>query len=495
MTNKPVWMHNPEAEASYLNIKYCAGRDVAAVPAADDVLVPYDIWTNRAHNYMLKETGVLSEKEMEKIFEALKSLENDYTDGSFKLNPDLEDVHINVENYVNDFLKENISGKMHSARSRNDQVTCDLRLYLRDQVIELARDISRLILSILDKAMNHTEDVLPGLTHFQPAIVSTFSHFLASYAQALLRDLERFYNLLTRMNVNPLGAAASYGTSWPIDRTVTSEYMGFDGEQENSLDCITNRWEFETEYVSALSFFMTHLSIIAQDLILFSSPYVGYLEISDDFVTGSSIMPQKRNPDFAEITRGKAACVSSNLQALFGICKGMNSGYNRETQWIKYIVMDMVRETKEAPAIFQDVFETIKTNPKKMLKNCEVGFINAVEFADYLARNKGLTFREAYHIVGSSVNHDRENGAITLETLNRVLHEGDYAFQLSEEEFSQLDDYQKIIHTKNSQGAPAPEKVLENIEKMRADLADLSLKFEKKEKQCKEAFLMLKNMV
>lgn len=470
---KPVWVHHSSQQTAQANISFCAGRDVVSIQAADADLVLYDIWTNLAHNEMLLEQNILNQEEACKIFSALLDLKEKVEKNEFELDPELEDVHINVESYVNEYLKENVSGKMHTARSRNDQVTCDLRLYLRDQVLEIAGNLGALIQSILDQAKQCLNQVMPGITHFQPAIVSTYAHFLTSYSQGLLRDLQRFEELARRLNINPLGAAASYGTAWPIDRNKTADSMGFNGVQENSLDCITNRWEFEAECVSHLSFLVTHLSIIAQDFILFSSPYVGYLVLDDGYVTGSSIMPQKRNPDFAEITKGKASYISSQLQALLGICKGMNSGYNRETQWVKYIVMDSIRECKELPIIFSGVFQTLKTCPEKMLENCRVGFINAVDFADFLASEKGLTFREAYHIVGQTVNQNRELGEIQFETVNQVLKSEGYSFSITKEDYERLSDYSKILSEKNSQGGPAPKQVEELIELQSKQLSSL----------------------
>jgi len=473
MTKKPVWAHNELHRDSRLNLEYCAGRDVQPLPMADKELIPFDLWTNQAHCYMLLQCGILSKNEAHTILLGLHEIQEKFLQGQFFLQPELEDVHTNIEQYLERVAGKQFSGKLHTARSRNDQVTCDLRLYMRSKGIHLAHEALYFAQELLNKAPSHLEDIMPGITHFQPAIITTFAHLICSYAQPLLRDIHRLVQFLDRSNINPLGAAAAYGTSWNIDRSITTKYLGFKDIQNNSLDCITNRWEFETEFVSILSLFMTHMSIISQDLMLFSSPYLHYCTIHPAYTTGSSIMPQKQNPDFAEVTRAKTSIITGNLQSLFGLSKGMNSGYNRDTQWIKYLLQDSLQEIGPIFKIFSKVFHTLKTHPEKMHQQCRVGFINAIEIADFLAREKGLSFRQAYTTTGKSVQQDQEKGSISLKTLQKVLKEEDLDVSISEKEFKQLTDYRELLEKKSSAGGPAPVEVKNTLESLHKQSEEL----------------------
>lgn len=488
MVKKPVWAHNDLNSESWLNLEYCSGRDVQSLPMADNELIPYDIWTNQAHCLMLYKCGILKKEEARTLLQALQEIQEKHLQGEFCLRPELEDVHTNIEHYLEKAAGPEFSGKIHTARSRNDQVTCDLRLFLRSKGIHLAIEALYLVQEILHKIPLHINDVMPGITHFQPAITTSFSHFLCSYAQSLLRDIRRLIGFLKDCNINPLGAAASYGTSWTIDRTLTSQYLGFKDIQENSLDCITNRWEFETEFTAVMSLFMTHLSIISQDLILFSSPYLQFCTIDPVFTTGSSIMPQKQNPDFAEVTRAKTAVISGHLQSLFGLSKGMNSGYNRDTQWVKYILQDVIREIGPVFHIFSKVFHSLQTHPQNMLKQCRTGFVNAVDIADYLAREKGMSFRQAYTITGKSIQHDRKNKRLHLNTLNTFLKKETKNIALSEEEFKQLNDYRRLLKLKNSSGGPSPEAVKKSLEKLESTNKKLQEHLDCYEKSIHKAF-------
>ncbi len=466
MAKKPVWAHKELPGDSKFNLAYCSGRDVHSIPMADEELIPYDIWTNEAHCLMLYQCRILREDEVRILLHSLLEIQEKYLQDDFQLLPELEDVHTNIEHYLEQTAGAEYSGKIHTARSRNDQVTCDLRLFIRSKGITIANEALHLVQEILHKAPDHIHDVMPGITHFQPAITTSFAHFLCSYAQAIMRDIQRLVQFLRRSNINPLGAAASYGTSWPIDRKLTTRYLGFDDIQDNSLDCITNRWEFETEFTSIIALFMSHLSIISQDLMLFSSPYLKYCSIDPAFTTGSSIMPQKQNPDFAEVTRAKTSVISGHLQSLFGIAKGINSGYNRDTQWVKYLLQDVVRETGPAFLLFSKVFHTLQTHPENMLAHCQTGFLNAIEVADHLSREKKLSFRQAYTIVGKSVHLDRKSGSLTLKTVNKVLKEEGTGIILSDDEFKSLSDYQEILKKKNSTGSPGPEEIKTTLRRL-----------------------------
>ena len=294
-----VWGSNLKKTPNEQNILFCAGRDVQPLPMADELLLPYDIWTNRAHCIMLHKQGLIPPASLSSILEGLYKLETLVAAGNFSLDPAKEDVHINVEAFVTENQGTEAGGRMHIGRSRNDQSACDMRLYLRDVSLSLFDSVKNLAASLLVQAEKYAESVMPGFTHYQPAMVTTWGHWLCAYVQGLCRDLERLAFAISLVNRNPLGAAAAFGTSWPIDRQLTTELLAFEKIDTNTLDCIVSRWENEAQLAHSGSMLMNHLSIMSQDLIFLSHPYSGLLQIDDDYLTGSSIMPQKKNPDFA----------------------------------------------------------------------------------------------------------------------------------------------------------------------------------------------------
>lgn len=456
------------------NIAYCAGRDVRPRPMADAALLPYDIWQNRAHVRMLATQKIISGAIAQKILAALRQLEVDFAAGKFQLDPAKEDVHTNIEHYVADAAGEKVSGTMHTARSRNDQTTTVVRLAIRDLLLSFTASLSNLAGRILDRAEDYLEVPIAGFTHYQPASVTTVGHWFASHAQALVRDATRASDVLHRLNVSPLGAAASFGTSWPIDRHMTAELLGFERVQENTLDCITNRWEMEADTATAISFALTHLSILAQDLVLLSMPQIAIIKLADRFVTGSSIMPQKRNPDFAEVTRAKAAIIQQLTTSLFSIARGALSGYNRDTQWTKYLILDIFDEAMDAPVVFAGVFETLRVNEKRAAESAEQNFVNAVDFADVLARTSGLPFRAAYNIISVAVKESEAEGKLNLDLVRKLAREaGATGFR------GGAADPLSIARSKDHIGGPAPEAVRRNIGVQREQLESVRADFEK----------------
>lgn len=461
---QPVWSGAGDAQLSLPqqeNVIFCAGRDVARLPMADELLIPYDIWTNRAHALMLAERGLISSELLAGIMRGLKAVEARHAEGEFELNPEHEDVHMNIEAAVTESEGVEVGGWMHIGRSRNDQAACDLRLYLRDVALKSLREISALIDAILALAAEHTETVMPGFTHYQPGMITTWGHWLCSYAQALTRDQERFLQALKMIDRSPLGAAASFGTSWPIDREFSADLLGFGRVEINSLDCITARWECESELAHAISMHMNHLSIIAQDMIMLSLPYVRGIEIDRAFVTGSSIMPQKRNPDFAEVIKSKAALAHGNLMSLLGIQKGGLSGYNRDTQLTKYLIMDIVRECQPAAAIMRGVFSTLTVERDRLRELCEVGFMNAVDIADWLAREHKLPFRSCYRVLGDAVKRAQAEGyeLLTYEALSGALTRAGIEIEISPDDLAELNDPDRLIARRQHTGAPSPQQV------------------------------------
>ena len=284
-----IWGKHLSKPSDEQNVLFCAGRDVQEIPMADQILLPFDIWTNRAHCIMLHKQEIISGSCLRKILTGLGKLENLIEEGNFELDPEKEDVHINVEGFVTEDQGVDAGGRMHIGRSRNDQTACDMRLYLRSSCLKLFFAVKDFTSALLLKAEENAESVMPGFTHYQPAMVTSWGHWLCSYIQGLCRDLERLEFALSLVNRNPLGAAAAFGTSWPIDRALTTKLLAFDIIVFNTLDCIVSRWENEAQLAHSITLLMNHLSIVAQDLIFLSHPYVGLIQIEDKYVTLSLI--------------------------------------------------------------------------------------------------------------------------------------------------------------------------------------------------------------
>lgn len=469
------------------NVAYCAGRDVAIRPMADALLVPFDVWQNRAHVVMLRDRRIITPATARRLGEALREYESLTTSGMLQLDPRKEDVHTNIEHFIADRAGTEVSGTIHTARSRNDQSATVVRMFVRDRLLALATDVTSLVGSILDAAGKNLRVPIAGMTHYQPASITTLGHWFASYAQALLRDLERMISSYDRLNISPLGAAASFGTSWPIDRNQTARLMGFDGVQANSLDCITNRWEMEADAASSVSFLFAHLSMLSQDLILLSMPQIGILRIADRFVTGSSIMPQKRNPDFAEVTRAKAMVIQQSAGALFGIARGLPSGYNRDTQWTKYVIMDVFAEASGAAPVLSGVFDTLKVDRDGAKKTTEAHFVDAVDIADLLAQECNLPFRTAYNLVSRAVKQSEGRGSIDMEVVAALAQEA--GLRSVPARIAQADS---IVARKNHTGGPAPAAVEKSLKAMRRTLGEFSKDLHDRHKRLEAALANLR---
>ncbi|OGH00103.1 MAG: argininosuccinate lyase [Candidatus Lambdaproteobacteria bacterium RIFOXYD1_FULL_56_27] len=440
------------------NVRFCAGRDVAALPMADQELLFFDLWTNLAHAKMLSEVGVLSAQEYREIYQALSAIDLE----SFVLDPAREDVHINLEHYL--VQQKGLEGakKIHSGRSRNDQVSTDMRLYLRSKTLEVASSLGLLVEAILTKAAKLTDAVMPGFTHYQPAMPTTAAHWLTAWSQGLLRDLEALLEDLARMNKSPLGAAASFGTSWPINRERTAELLAFDGVEENSLEAISSRGEMETRVAATLAVMVNRLSQVSQDLILWTTPFYRFAKIADRYVTGSSIMPQKRNPDFAEIIRAKAALTTGSLTSLLGIAKGAMSGYNRDSQQTKSLILDLFREIEDAPVILAGVIESLEFDLAALQQAAKRDFLNAADVADWLAQQFGLSFRDCYELLSLAVKYSAlTSHQLTLEGLLQAARETGLADKvvLDQAKVDWLNDPASMLDLKRHTGAPSKDSV------------------------------------
>jgi len=459
-----VWGHRLAGKPEELSVMYSAGRDVKSIPMADELLIPFDIWNTEAHDIMLYKQGILNRDEVKVILSALLHIRKMYDDGQFELDPKKEDVHMNIESYVTEHFDQEVGRRIHTGRSRNDQIVCDMRLYLRENALQMTDNLIQLVEVLLNLAKEHTETVIPGFTHYQHATISTFGHLLVSYAQALERDLERFELAYSIINRNPLGAAAGYGTSWNLDRELTTKLLGFDEVQENSIDCVSSRWEAEAELASAISFMMNHLSILCQDAIFMTTSEANMIRLDDKFVGGSSIMPQKRNPAPLEVTRAKTAIAHGIMQAIFEIAKASLSGYNRDSQYTKYLIFDLISECELAPVVIREVVKTMQVNKDVMRKLATVGFLNAVDVADYLTREFKIPFRQSYHIVADAVKLSDEEGEITLSALKEALKSDGIEVSINDTDFRQLSVPEMNVRLKDHIGGPAPQSVLKTID-------------------------------
>lgn len=373
-----------------------------------------DIEGSIAHAAMLEEQGIISAADGAAIRSELKKIEKELEDGTLSLSPDQEDIHMNIETILT--ARIGAAGKrLHTARSRNDQVALDFRLYLRRQIDEMITELLAFQSVILEQAKAHTKTVMPGYTHLQRAQPITFAHHLLAYAQMLCRDVTRLEDCKKRMNECPLGSGALAGTSYPIDRAMTAAALGFDAPMSNTLDGVSDR-DYALELLSALSIIMMHLSRLAEETILWCSWEFRFIELDDAYSTGSSIMPQKKNPDVAELVRGKTGRVYGALIALLTTMKSLPLAYNKDMQEDKEPVFDAVDTVKLCLPVFAGMLKTMKVHEENMRAAANRGFINATDCADYLTK-KGMPFRDAYTAVGNLVYYCQEH-AKTLEELS-----------------------------------------------------------------------------
>ena len=360
-----------------------------------------DIAGSIAHATMLAKVGVLTEAERDDIIQGLSTIQAEIEAGNFEWRIDLEDVHMNIESRLTQRI--GITGKkLHTGRSRNDQVATDIRLYLRDEIDDILGLLLRLQKGLLGLASKNTHTIMPGFTHLQTAQPVTFGHHLMAYYEMLQRDLTRFEDARKRMNQLPLGAAALAGTSYPIDRNRVAKKLKFDGVCENSLDAVSDR-DFAIEFTFAASLLMTHLSRFSEELIMWSSPMFGFVEIADGFCTGSSIMPQKKNPDVPELVRGKTGRVTGHLMSLLMLMKAQPLAYNKDNQEDKEPLFDTANTILDALTIYADMLKSVSVNEKNMKEAALKGYATATDLADYLVI-KGVAFRDAHEIVAKAVN-------------------------------------------------------------------------------------------
>ncbi len=432
----------------------------------DRRLYRYDIQGSIAHATMLAACNILSEQERDRIQEGLERIGERIERGEFTWSQRLEDVHMNIESALTAEIGE-AGKKLHTGRSRNDQVATDIRLYLRDEITHICAEIERLQRGLIDLAEREAETILPGFTHLQTAQPITFGHHLLAWFEMLQRDRDRLADCRRRMNIMPLGSAALAGTTYPIDRHYTAKLLGFDAPCENSLDGVSDR-DFAIEFTAAAALIMMHLSRFSEELILWSSAQFGFIELADRFCTGSSIMPQKKNPDVPELVRGKSGRIFGHLFALLTLMKGQPLAYNKDNQEDKEPLFDTVDQLKGSLRVFADMIPGIRSRPQQMRAAAMQGFATATDLADYLVR-KGVPFRDAHEMVGKTVALAIEQGCdlaeLPLDELRQIA-------PMIDQEVFQILTLEGSIAARNHIGGTAPNQVRAAITRARQRLEE-----------------------
>jgi argininosuccinate lyase len=375
-------------------------EDFSASIDYDQRLYAQDIAGSIAHCQMLAHQKIIAEFEAQTLIDGLNQIQTEIESGSFIIDPALEDIHMHIEHRLSEICGD-IAKKLHTARSRNDQICLDIRLFLRDKtiiIIDLLKQFRKVVVKL---AKQNIHVIMPGYTHLQRAQPVLFSHHMMAYYEMFTRDSERFSDAFKRINVMPLGSAALAGTTFPIDRQFTAKQLNFDSVSRNSMDAVSDR-DFVIEFLSCASICMVHLSRLSEELIMWSSQEFGFITLSDKFTTGSSIMPQKKNPDAAELTRGKCGRVFGSLISILTLMKGLPLAYNRDMQEDKEPLFDAIDTLSACLSIYCQMLPEIQINEDQMQTACKTGYLDATDLADYLV-NKGLPFREAHHVSGNIV--------------------------------------------------------------------------------------------
>lgn len=426
----------------------------------DARMYKHDIMGSQAHAKMLAKQGIISRQDLDEILQGLNDILQEIEEGKLLFDPEAEDIHMFIEAELT--KRYPVSGKkLHTARSRNDQVALDLRLYTRDEMNDIKNMLIELMKVMIEKAKAHTHTIMCGYTHLQRAQPITFAHHLMAYVEMFYRDYTRLEDCLKRMNVSPLGSGALATTTYPIDRMFVAQELGMDDIMYNSLDGVSDR-DYAIELANDLAVIMTHLSRLSEEIILWCSWEFKYIELDDAYATGSSIMPQKKNPDIAELVRGKSARVINHVSTLLTMMKGLPLAYNKDMQEDKETLFDSIDQVKMCLPVFTDMIKTMKVNVERMKECAAKGFINATDCADYLVK-KGRAFRDAYKTTGQLVAYCIDHDEV-LETLPLNV------YQSFDEVFDE-DIYHAIslltcIENRKVEGGPAPVTCQKAIERM-----------------------------
>jgi argininosuccinate lyase len=431
----------------------------------DKRLYHHDINGSIAHATMLGKVGILTAQEVTDIINGLEGIREDIVAGRFEWSVALEDVHMNIETELTKRI--GISGKkLHTGRSRNDQVATDIRLYVRDEIDTIAKELTRLQQALLDVAEREADTIMPGFTHLQTAQPITFGHHMMAWYEMLERDFSRLQDCRTRLNYSPLGAAALAGTSYPIDREYTAQLLGFTAATRNSLDSVSDR-DFAIELAACASLLMTHLSRFSEELVLWTSSQFDFVDLPDRFCTGSSIMPQKKNPDVPELVRGKTGRVNGHLVALLTLMKSQPLAYNKDNQEDKEPLFDLIDTVRDCLKAYADMVPAIKPKKENLYNAALKGYATATDLADYLVR-KGIAFRDAHEIVGKSVAYGiaqkKDLSALSLTELQQ------FSSQISDDVFKVL-TLEGSVQARNHIGGTAPNQVRAAVAKRRTDIS------------------------
>jgi argininosuccinate lyase len=459
MQDKQAWSGRFAEPVAELVKRYTASVDF------DKRLALFDIQGSLAHAQMLAACDIISTQDLKDIQRGMAQIENEVLLGTFEWQLDLEDVHLNIEKRLTTLVGD--AGKrLHTGRSRNDQVATDVRLYLRHSIDELILLVKALQNALLDLAQDHTHTIMPGFTHLQVAQPVSFAHHLMAYFEMLKRDAERLTDCRKRVNRLPLGAAALAGTSYPIKREYVAELLDFDGVCENSLDAVSDR-DFAIEFAAVGSLIMTHLSRLSEELILWMSPRFGFIDIADRFCTGSSIMPQKKNPDVPELVRGKTGRVNGNLVALLTLMKGQPLAYNKDNQEDKEPLFDTIDTLTQTLRIYADMMGGITVKPEAMRSAAFQGYATATDLADYLVK-KGLPFRDAHEAVALAVRFAVGRGCDLSELKLEELQQ--FSKLIGDDIYAVL-TLEGSLAARNHTGGTAPQQVQAAIARARNSLA------------------------
>ena len=439
--------------------------------AVDARMIGEDIWGSQAHAVMLGRVGLLAPDELRAILVWLEKARTDFEEGTFELKPALEDVHMNVERYVTEGAGAEFGGRLHTARSRNDQVLTDCRLYVRARLIDTEAALIRLARTMLERAGEHLETVMPGYTHSQHAQPITFAFWATAHVSAWLRDLRRLRHAYGIVNLSPLGACALAGTDLPIDRCLTADLLGFEAVAEHALDATSSR-DFLLETLSALALLMTGLSRLSEELVWWSSHEFGMIELDDAYTSGSSIMPQKKNPDCAELTRGKAGRVIGDLMALLAVTKSVSFGYSRDLQEDKPPVWDGFDQTLGALATLTGAIGTMQVNTERMRALVDANFAVATQLANHLVAAHGVPFRRAHEIVGSLVGELSRAGGTFQELPVVVAALAAAGVAADEATLAEVLDPLAGVRRQDSLGGPSPRSVGRMLSALEAALVE-----------------------
>jgi len=437
-------------------------RDFHECLEQDKRIALYDVQGSKVHAQMLARVGILTSQENAQIQAGLEQIAQEMRDGQFPWRKEYEDVHMNVEQRLTALIGDT-GKKLHTARSRNDQVATDVRLYARAELDALRQELKGLIAALTDLAAQHIDTIMPGFTHLQIAQPVTFAHHLMAYAQMFLRDVERVAQARERLNVSPLGMAALAGTSFPIEPEFSARELGFSDVCHNSLDAVSDR-DYIVDIASASALIMVHLSRLSEEIILWCTPMFNFIEVGDAFCTGSSIMPQKRNPDLAELVRGKAARVIGNLSFAVTLAKNLPLAFNKDLQESKPPLTDTLETVRPAVAITAQMVASISVNKEAMLAAAEQGYSTATDLADYLVR-KGLAFRDAHHAVAAIVRVARERQIGKLSDMPLAVMQE--VCPIIGEDVHAILSVEGSVNARNHTGGTAPAAVRRAIERMR----------------------------